>query len=136
MALEQVGDMAEWVAAVTDFLSQYRYGFKMIAANKYERDFFGTNILDDGLLCTDDEAYVKAKMFEVKRFVTSLPPDDRKLFLYYHYIRGETVEKCAELLNISRRTAFRLKRRSLEYAAVKYKRYDSFGGSNGCICRE
>ena len=63
------------------------------------------------------------KMYEVKRFVAALPPDDRKLFLYYHYIHGETVEKCGELLNVSRRTAYRLKQRALEYAAIKYKRY-------------
>lgn len=136
MSLERNTDMSEWVARVTEFLRQYRYGFKLLAANKYEHDYFGGNIPDDGFCCTDDEAYVKAKMFEVKRFVTSLAPDDRKLMLYYYYIHGETVERCAEMLDISRRSAFRLKKRALEYAAVKYKRYVSDMRMSGCICIE
>ena len=136
MSLERGADASEWVAKVTEFLRQYRYGFKLLAANKYERDYFCDNIPDDGFYCTDDTAYVKAKMFEVKRFVTSLPPDDRKLMLYYYYIHGETVEKCAEMLGISRRSAFRLKKRALEYAAVKYKRYLADIASGGCICKE
>ena len=105
------------------FLKQYRHGFKMLAMNKYERDYMGPENCRDGLRCADEEAYIKAKMFEVKRFVTTLSSDDRKLFLYYYYIHGETIEKCAELLCVSRRTAYRLKRRALEYAAIKYKRY-------------
>lgn len=75
-------------------LRQYEYGLKMLRLNKYEQDYFGGELPQDGLFCADDEAYTKARMFEIKRFVTSLPPDDRKLFLYYHYIRGESVAKC------------------------------------------
>ncbi|MDD7675873.1 MAG: sigma-70 family RNA polymerase sigma factor [Eubacteriales bacterium] len=108
---------------MNNILKQYGYGLKMLKMNKYEKDFFGGSAPEDGLFCTDDEAYIKARMFEIKRFVTSLPPDDRKMFLYYHYIRGETVERCGELLGISRRSAFRLKARALEYAAVKYRRF-------------
>lgn len=111
------------IKSTDEFLRKYRYGFKLLAMNKYERDYMGPENCRDGLSCTDEEAYIKAKMFEVKRFVTALPPDDRKLFLYYYYIHGETVEKCGELLGVSRRTAYRLKRRALEYAAIKYKRY-------------
>ncbi len=104
-------------------LKQYAYGLKMLKLNKYENDFFGGQLPEDGLFCADDEAYIKARMFELKRFITSLPSDDRKLFLYYHYIRCETVEHCGELLGISRRSAFRLKRRALEFAALKYRRF-------------
>lgn len=104
-------------------LKQYAYGLKMLRLNSYENEFFNGQLPEDGLFCTDDEAYIKAHMFELKRFVTSLPPDDRKLFLYYHYIRCETVERCGELLGISRRSAFRLKRRALEYAAIKYRQF-------------
>lgn len=104
-------------------LKQYAYGLKLLKLNRYEKDYFDGQLPQDELFCADDEAYIKAQMFEVKRFVTSLPPDDRKLFLYYHYIRCETVERCGELLGISRRSAFRLKRRALEYAAIKYRQF-------------
>ena len=121
MALAQ--EREALIRSTEEFLRQYRYGFKMLTMNKYERDYLGPHLPEDGLYCADEEAYIKARMFEIKRFITALPSDDRKLLLYYHYVHGETVEKCAELLNVSRRTAYRLKRRALEYAAIKYKRY-------------
>ncbi len=110
-------------ADIVEFLEYYRFGHKMIEINKYEKEYFGRRDNSGGVIGEDDEAYIKAKIFEVKRFVTSLPPDDRKLFLFYHYIRCETVERCAELLKISRRSAYRLKRRALEYAAIKYRSF-------------
>lgn len=108
------------ITEVTEFLECYRFGKRMIEMNRYSTEFFGEREARD-LVCEEDEAYIKARMFEVKRFVTSLPPDERKLFLYYHFIKCESVERCGELLHISRRSAFRLKRRALEYAALKYK---------------
>lgn len=121
------------------FLENYRFGQRMIEMNRYRRDYFSSRkknfsdaVLTSGkeepdagmeFIGEDDEAYLKAKMFEIKRFVTSLPPDDRKLFLYYHYIKCETVERCGELLRISRRSAFRLKHSALEYAAMRYRSY-------------
>ncbi len=131
MALAQ--EREALIKSTEEFLRQYRYGFKLLAMNKYERDYLGPESCRDGLYCADEEAYIKARMFEVKRFVTALPPDDRKLFLYYYYIHGETIEKCGELLGVSRRTAYRLKRRALEYAAIKYKRYLQ---APGIICVE
>jgi hypothetical protein len=119
-------DRSSAVAEMAEYLDNYRFGLKMIEINRYEKEYFmGRDNRDvgGGAIGEDDEAYIKAKMFEIKRFVTSLPPDDRKLFLYYHYIRCETVERCAELLKISRRSAYRLKRRTLEYAAIKYRSF-------------
>lgn len=63
------------------------------------------------------------KMFALRRFVLSLTRQKEKLFLFYHYIHGESVERCAELMDISRRTAYRLKIRALEYAAIRYPIY-------------
>ena len=106
---------------MAEYLSNYRYGARLLGMNKYEKEFFDSNY--SKALNAEDEALVKAKMFEIKMFVTSLPPDDRKLFLYYYYIKGETVERCGELLGVSRRTAYRMKNRALDYAAAKYKNY-------------
>lgn len=106
---------------MAEYLSNYLFGARLLGMNKYEKDFFDSNY--SKALNAEDEALVKAKMFEVKMFVTSLPPDERKLFLYYYYIKGETVEKCGELLGVSRRTAYRMKTRALDYAAAKYKKF-------------
>lgn len=110
------------IEQVSEFLAEYRYGRRMLEMNRYNSEFFGAADARE-VIGEEDEAFMKARMFEVRRFVTSLPSDERKLFLYYHYIKCESVERCGELMNISRRSAFRLKRRALEYAAIKYARY-------------
>jgi len=106
---------------MAEYLSNYRYGARLLGMNKYEKNYFNSKY--PKALNAEDEALVKAKMFEIKMFVTSLPPDDRKLFLYYYYIKCETVERCGELLGVSRRTAYRMKTRALDYAAAKYKKF-------------
>lgn len=57
---------------------------------------------------------VKADLFELHRSVTSLYPSSERLLLIQHYINGNTFEVCAELLGISRRSVFRLRKRALE----------------------
>lgn len=55
-----------------------------------------------------------ARMFLIRRSVMRLPESREKLFLYQRYIRGESMERCAELLCVSRRSIFRLSTRALE----------------------
>ena len=57
------------------------------------------------------------KMAEIRNFVESLPSSTEKLFLYYHYVSGMSMEATAELLGLSLRSTYRLKNRSLEFAA-------------------
>ena len=64
-----------------------------------------------------DECFWRAKMFSVRRFVMGVDVACFKQLLFYHYIKGETVERCAEFMGISRRSAFRIKKRALEYVA-------------------
>ena len=64
-----------------------------------------------------DEAYWLARMREIRAFIDAIPPRDCKLLMYYHYIRGLTVERSAEELDVSVRTAFRLKSRAIGVAA-------------------
>ena len=66
-----------------------------------------------------DEAFWLARMRAVRDFIDSLPHRDVKLFLYFHYIRNLTVERTAEELDVARRTAFRLKKKALGYAALR-----------------
>jgi hypothetical protein len=58
----------------------------------------------------------RARMFDVRHFILSLDNSDEKLFLYYHYVKGESVERCSELLGLSRRSGFRMKNRALAMA--------------------
>lgn len=61
-----------------------------------------------------DEMSLRAAMFSIRRSVMRMPECREKLLLYNHFIRGESLESCAELIGISRRSVFRLKLRALE----------------------
>lgn len=64
---------------------------------------------------------VRAEAFSVYRSIVDMPPSKEKLLLYYHYVRGQTLESCAEQLGVSRRTVFRLKQSALELYAANVK---------------
>ena len=107
-----------------NFLKSYSINKKIIMLNKYEKEYFSAYLGEECVeipIC--DEAILKAKMFEVKRFVLSLGNCNEKLILYYHYIKEETVGRCAELIGISRRSGFRLKNRAITYAVKYYTQY-------------
>lgn len=110
---------------IRKFLESYETNRKMLSMMKYEREYFGGEERDreDCLLVPGgDEVLLRAKMFEVRRFIMGIDEPYIKLILFYHYIRALPVEKCAELLDIGRSSAFRLKRRALAYAEEKYIR--------------
>lgn len=88
------------------FLDSYTLYKSWLNANRYERRYFGA--APDG-----DDAFLQAKMFLVRSLILSLPNLPEKLFLNCHYLRGHTVEKCAELMDISPRSAYRLKKKAL-----------------------
>ena len=111
-----------------EYLSEYAVFRKLIEMNNYEKNYFGKSekSLDpEGKLLAlpGSEPDIRLKMFEIRRFVLSLGNCNEKLFLFYHYIHGESVERCAELIKISRRSAFRLKKRALAFAGRKLERY-------------
>ena len=57
---------------------------------------------------------LRAELFFIRRSVLRLPEYPEKLLLYRHFICGDTMERCAELLGISRRSVFRLQKRAFE----------------------
>ena len=60
-----------------------------------------------------EDINLRAEMFELRRSILSMPDSKERFFLYNRYIHGRTVENCAELLGISRRSAFRLREKAL-----------------------
>ncbi len=57
---------------------------------------------------------LRAELFFLRRSVLRLPESPEKLLLYRHFLCGDTMERCAELLGISRRSVFRLQKRAFE----------------------
>jgi len=82
-------------------------------------------LVDSGNSCEPiaDEMALRAEMFKIRRSVMRLPDSKEKILLYNRYIRGETMETCAELIGISRRSVFRLSHRAMEM----YLRYNPSG---------
>jgi len=92
--------------AINDYLASYRFYFSERKETK-------------NVNCAS--AAFRAQAFSIYRSVMDMPPSKEKLLLYYHYIRCETLETCAELLGISRRSVFRLKNSALELYAMLSK---------------
>lgn len=105
---------------IDEYLRSYCFQGKLLRLARYEVTYFGKSGACEG--DASEEALARARMFEVRHFITSLPNSDEKLLLYYHYIRGESVERCAELLGIARASAYRLKKRALNLAMEHWER--------------
>lgn len=110
-----------YVREVEIYLSDYRTSARMIEMNRYEREYLRSSLKREVPdLSKETEIYLKAKMYDIRAFVLSIPDCDEKLLLYYHYIHGQNMIRCAELLDVSRATVYRLKKRALRRAAEKY----------------
>ena len=100
-----------------DYLKSYRINGKLLRLERYEREYFGEKDNCD-FEAMGEAPLARARMYEVRHFINMLPNSDEKLLLYYHYVKGENVERCAELLGISRSSGFRLKKRAHEMVAM------------------
>ena len=97
-----------------NYLCNYRFCRKMLEMKNYEKKYFDT--MEWEAESPVEFTVARAKMFEIRHFVLDMENSSEKLLLYYHYIRGESIERCGELLGISRSSAFRMKKRALGLA--------------------
>ena len=109
------------VIEAENYLKGYTLNKKLIRAERYEEEFGGGERRDLELL--GDIPLARAKMFEIRHFIMDMENSDEKLLLYYHYVKGEPVERCGELLGISRSSAFRLKSNALALAQERLRKY-------------
>jgi DNA-directed RNA polymerase specialized sigma subunit len=102
----------EKMKEIENYLLGYGLDRKLLKMDRYEREYYGNeNSLD--LESPGEVPLARARMYEVRHFVMSTCNCDEKLFLYYRYVKGETVERCAEMLGISRASGFRMRKRAL-----------------------
>ena len=111
-------------------LSEYSVFRSLVELNRYNKEYFGNaEILSKNNNSNKDPNnasniyYIQSRMFELRRFVLSLQLENERLFLFYHYIHGLSVGRVADLMGIARSSMFRIKKRSLEYAAARYPLY-------------
>ena len=108
-----------------EYLKGYAFCGKLLRLARYERAYFG-----DGEAPEDfpgEMPLSRARMFEIRHFLMELPNGDEKLLLYYHYIQGHSVERCAELLGISRASGYRLKKRALSLTVLLARKHKENG---------
>lgn len=102
----------EEIKQADEFLKGYKLNRNLFRLDCYEKKRSEASEWDEE---SPDELYLaRAKMFEIRHAIMELPNCDEKLMLYFHYIKGETIEKCAEMLGLSRSSAFRMRKRALE----------------------
>lgn len=106
----------EQIREVENYLKSYKFCRRLIMLNNYEKKYFDTLEWEGEIPAEFSLAH--AKMFEVRHFIVGMENSNEKLLLYYHYIHGDTVDQCAELMGISRSSAFRLKKKALEKACA------------------
>ena len=123
------------VREMQSYLSEYSVFRKIWEGGIKEKYHFGNPTNDEFYEgkaedSNDLSAEARVKMFEIRRFVTSLPGGDEKLFLFLRYIHGATMKECAERLNMAPRTVFRLQRDALLMA---YREKQKRCGETVCV---
>ena len=128
---------ADELREAEEYLSSYRHGVRMLDCMRYGRQFMGSEVLpEDPLLYWSetyeektsnldgaDETIIRARMYGVRQFISELKCDSNtRLLLYWHYIRGVSVTRCAEMMDMSRAGAFRVRKRALEAAALALRK--------------
>ena len=112
--------------AALPFLQSYLLYRRMLDGNRYARSLVESS--EEGRRLSADSALMKSHMMSVRSFILSLPDCREKMLLYYRYLFGYPMEKCAELLQVSRRTVFRISEEALRFADEYYDEKRNFWG--------
>ena len=113
------------IEAVRNFLGGYQLCIDMLNLRSYERKrrrAFEGESFDCADLLSGEEAYWRARMYEIETLIGRMRNGREKLVLYYHYIKGERIERAADFLGFSRRTAYRVHQKGLLQAALLYEK--------------
>ena len=105
----------EEIEHIKNYLSGYKLFRDLLELEKYEREFITSHPWMKER--PGDIMLARAQMFEIRHFILDLPNSNEKILLYLHYIDCEPIERCANIMNMSRSSAFRLKKRALRLAA-------------------
>ena len=105
----------EAIAAAKDFMNGYRMCRDLLGLRQYERKREAARGEESGFadVMAGDEAFWRARMHAVGSILGKMKNGREKLMLYYHFIKGYSVEHIAVRLGVSRRTGFRILDRGL-----------------------
>ena len=72
---------------------------------------------DDNL----DEAAMRAQMYAIRSAILEVEDSRERLLLYHYYVKGRTLEACAKIIGVSRRSIYRIKVRAIDSITPKIK---------------
>ena len=113
----------EAIRHMDSYLKGYTLSRRMLQLNIYENQKSLQSEWSEESPC--ELSMARARMFDIRHKIMSLENCDEKLMLYYHYIKGETIERCSELIGVSRSSGFRMNRRGLLMLAEKIRTEDT-----------
>lgn len=89
---------------IVDLLKSYRVCKKFLQSQEYAKEYFDS---DNTQILVKKDQY-ETRMNVVESLIQTLEPSDEYTLLRLHHIEGVPIEKCAECMGVSRRTAFRI----------------------------
>ena len=110
------------IADVEGYLNGYQLAVETLTLLESEQQDRGTDAMAgySAALRHEQLAYWRERAHGVCALIDAIAPGKEKAMLHYYYILGYTVEAAAEAMDVSRRTAFRIKKRGLALAASRY----------------
>ena len=119
---EELCEDSAAIADVESYLNGYQLAVETLALLESEQQDRDTDAMSgySAALRGEQLAYWRERARGVCALIDAIAPCKEKSMLHYYYILGYTVEAAAEALDISRRTAFRVKKRGLALAASRY----------------
>lgn len=106
----------EEIKNMNNYLAGYKLARDLLSLDKYEREFIRSKEWESER--PGDISLSRVKMFEIRHFILALPNSNEKILLYLHYIDCEPIERCGNIMGISRSSAFRLKKKALALACA------------------
>lgn len=103
---------------IKDLLKSYAEYEKQFFAEKYAETFFDPYKTFQKL----DNGECLKQMDFIKSLIIGLAPSSYATILNLHYINGLSIEKCAECMVVSRRSAYRLLDRAHIAISKRYQR--------------
>ena len=121
---EEIIERRRRIEAARELLSSYRLCLDMLNLRKYERKraYRYAEEVEATDLFEGNEVYWRARMNEISSLISAMRNSREKVLLYYHYIRGESIEHVADHMDVSRRTGYRLHERGLHSVGIMMER--------------
>lgn len=102
---------------VKELLQSYSVCKKFLDSQTYAKEYFDPYEIQK----IEKEEIYEARMHAIESLIQILAPSDEYTLLYLHHIKGISVEKCAECMCVSRRTAFRMLKKAYRSLCVFYE---------------